>query len=71
MNSFLLVCDVFFVVFGRILGQEKNVSRLSDLYSPANVIDISGIGTLLYLDEMNHKSGFFICHSDPKFEIGF
>ena len=28
------------------------------------------LGTL-YLDEMNQKSGFFICHSDPKFEIGF
>ena len=31
---------------------------------------VSHLGTL-YLDEMNHKSGFFICHSDPKFEIGF
>ena len=28
------------------------------------------LGTL-YLDEMNHKSGFFICYSNPNFKIGF
>ena len=69
MNSFLLVCDVFFVVFWK--NPRPGKKRFEIIWPLLPRKCYWYIGTLLYLDEMNHKSGFFICHSDPKFEIGF